>query len=102
MKVLHVCTGWLSHQHWISNNEKADAAVAAIQTAMNSYDRFSNDKDKTVTIDTGDGSSTFRIESLVSVSLNDIEAGGDTLIEREVWEASIKAKVAARLAPAAS
>lgn len=102
MKVLHVCTGWLSHQHWISDNEKADAACAVIQAAMNSYDRYGNDKDKTVTIDTGDGSATFRVESLVSVSLNDVEAGGNTLIERAVWEANINSKVAARLAPAAS
>lgn len=100
MKILAVCTGWMSQQHWISDHEKADAAYAALRTAMNSYDRFDNDKNRSVTIDGGTGPATFRIESLVSISLDDATASEDIVIERSVWEASIKAKVAARLAPA--
>jgi hypothetical protein len=101
MKVLIVCTGWASHQQWISDNGKADAAYAAIKTAMGEYDRFGNDKDKVISVDTGDGQASFRIETLVSVTLDDCDASENTVIERNLWEERLKAKVAARLAPAA-
>ncbi len=100
MKTLTVCTGWLLHTQYILDHEKADAACKALKEAMNSHDRFSNDKDKAVTIDTGDGVATYRIETLVMVSLDDCTVVEETIIAREVWSQTIKAKVAARLAPA--
>jgi hypothetical protein len=101
MKVMTVCTGWMSHCQYITDHQKADTAYKLLKEAMTSHDRFSNDKDKAVTIDTGDGTATYKIETLTMVSLDDCSAGENTIIEREVWTQTIKAKVAARLAPAA-
>jgi len=91
----------MTHDQWIVDHEKAQAAYEAVKVAMGAYDRFGNDKDKTVTIDTGDTQTTLRVESLVAVSLDDLTLGENAVVERCVWDANIKAKVTARLATAA-
>lgn len=51
MKILTINTGWVSQRTYIADNAKADAAYAAIKSAMDAYEKFSNDKEKTVTVD---------------------------------------------------
>lgn len=101
MKILNVCTGWVSHTQWIRDDAKAEAAYDAIKKAVAEYERFKNDRQDVVTVDTGDGRASFRIENIVSVSIDDLNAESEeTVIERHVWDGRIKAKIAARLAPA--
>jgi hypothetical protein len=101
MKVLNICTGWVTQQQHIPDHAKADAALKTIQDAMQNNDRFANDKSQTVTIDVGDGVATFRVDNIVSVTLDDCDLMEATIIEREVWKKTIQAKIASRLAPAA-
>lgn len=100
MKIMTINTGWQSTQQWIPDDARADAAYKALTEAMESYERYDNDKEKTVTIDVGDGRATYRIATLVAVSLDECTGAETTIIEREVWKRALDAKIAARLAPA--
>lgn len=102
MKQLFINTGWQVTHIFFLDDAKADAAYAALKEAMNAYEKFSNDKNKSVSIATDSGDATFRIEALCGVDLEDTSLAEPVVIEREVLKATIKAKVAARLAPAAA
>ena len=100
MKILTVCTGWMSHTNWIRDDTKADAAYAAICKAMAEYRAFKNDRQETVSVDCGDASASFKVESISAVNLDTLSAEAEeTVLERMVWEARLKAKAAARMAP---
>lgn len=99
MKIMVVNTGFQSQSQWIFDNEIADKAYADLTIAMASYDKYGNDRTSTVTINVGDGSSTFRLDQLIAVSIEDCALSEKTIIEREVYTRQINAKITARLAP---
>lgn len=99
MKIVSICTGWVTHIQYILDNEKADAAYKAIKEAVDGYDKYSNDKQKTISVDVGDGNATYRIDLISMVNIEDCALSETTIIERAAWEAKLKAKIAERLAP---
>jgi hypothetical protein len=84
---------------YCSDHDVADAAYAAIKKAMNEYRFLSNDNSKTVTFAFTSGEQTLLVAEIYSVSIIDLAISEKDCIERAVWEKSIEAKVAARLAP---
>lgn len=99
MKILQITSGWTTHAQFISDDAKADAAFVALRGAIDSYDKYGNDKDKSVTVDTGSGQHTFRVDSLTAVSIDCCALAEADLIEREIWKRTMDAKVAAALMP---
>ena len=53
MKIMTINLGWTQQSAYISNHELADAAYKKITDAMANYKEYGNDKERTVTIDTG-------------------------------------------------
>lgn len=97
MKVILVTLEWQTTLLIISDNAVADKAYNDLKTAMAEYDRYANDKTKTITIDHGCGERTFRVESLRCVGLDDLSQGEATMIEHAVWQKQIDAKITTKL-----
>lgn len=79
MKSVSVNTGWQTQHFLFMHDEKAEAAYATLKEAMATYERFGNDKQKSVSVSDDNGEMTFRIENLVVVSLEDLSEAVDAL-----------------------
>ena len=100
MKFVSLNLGFHMSVQVCSDDEKAVAACNALREAMASYDKYSNDKDKAVTVDWGDGcQGTYRLDALLSLSIEDATSVESVVIEREVWKRALEAKITARLVP---
>lgn len=71
-------------------HEAADMAFSKLKTAIDEYHKFKNDKGESVTIAGSSGETVFRIEHLVSVSLQDASIGERANIEFAKWRKRIK------------
>lgn len=101
MKILTVCTGWVSHTNWIRDDAKADAAYEAIRKAVAEYERFKNERQEIITVDCGDSTASYKVENIVMFNLDTISSEAEeTVVEKAVWDARVKARVAALTAPA--
>lgn len=100
MKMLSINTGWQTQRLVIVDDAKADAAYAALRDAIRTYDRFGNDKQKSVTVTDDSGEATFRIDNLVAVQIEDLsEASDSAFVESAVRNDRIQSKVKAALIP---
>lgn len=100
MKSIQIVLGWQVERLQIPDNAKADKAYAEFVAAMGAYEQFRNDKAKTVTIDHGTGTSTFRIENLVAVSIDDMEASEETMVAIHAFNNKVKARAKELAMPA--
>lgn len=107
MKILQVKMQWSASQITMIDDAKADAAYKAIKEAIEAYDRYGNDKAKTVTIQDDHGEHTYIIEHLTAVGIEDAGvAGDDALVQialrRDRLEAKISAAKAGMVLPQAA
>jgi hypothetical protein len=79
MKSVAVNTGWQTQYFLFYDDSKADAAYATLKEAMQTYERFRNDKQKSISVTDGQGEMTFRTEHLMAVSLEDLSEAKDAL-----------------------
>lgn len=77
MKMVSINTGWIIQRLIITDDEKALTAYASLKSAMETYERYGNDKLKAVTITDESGESTFKLDNLVSVAIEDLSENSD-------------------------
>lgn len=94
MKLLSINTGWQTQRLIFVDDAKADAAYAALKTAIDAYDRFGNDKEKSVSILDDTGEATFKIDLLVAVYIQDLsEAADEAYVQSGIRNARISARL---------
>jgi hypothetical protein len=81
----------------VDDGDKADAAYAAIKTALEEHREYGNDKKRTVEVDYGIGVETILIGAIASISISGLEIQEETVIKRALWEKQLEAKVASRI-----
>lgn len=98
MKRITVNTGWQTQAVIMSNDGKAEAAYHALKEAMASHDRYGNDKTKIVSFLDDVGEFSFRVETMVSVGIEDYSEASDEIhVELATREKRVRDKVNAIL-----
>lgn len=95
MKTVTINTGWHVQHFLFEDDAKADEAYKTLKEAMSRYERFGNDKEKTVSIGLDDvGEQTIKLDHLISVGIEDLsEARDDIFVQSAKRNARLKEKV---------
>lgn len=99
MKLLYITTNNVVHHQYIADDTLAETAYQALIVAMDKYKDYDNDQQKVVTIATGHGEAAFRINQLLSVSIDDMEKSMGDIVAVEVLKKKLLAAVDAAGVP---
>lgn len=101
MKELTITFSHMSRRVLMDDGDKAIAAYESLKTAMAEHRQYSNDTEKTVELDYGHSTETIMVGAVAATSIQDLDAGEESILKAAVWQERMKAKIANALQPAA-